>query len=50
MTEPDDDDGASTGLADEDGEPDDLIAYRPPAGTPPYSSDLNVEWDELDRE
>lgn len=46
VTQPDDDDGATTGRADEDGEPDADIAYEPPAGQPPYSSDLNIEWDE----
>jgi hypothetical protein len=45
MTEPDYDDGATTGRADEDGEPDGLIAYEPPSGQPPYSSDVNIEWD-----
>jgi hypothetical protein len=46
VTQPDDDDGATTGRADEDGEPDEGIAYEPPAGQPPYSSDLSIEWDE----
>ncbi len=47
MTQPDDDDGSTTGRADEDGEPDDLNTYEPPdANGPPYTSDLGIVWDE----